>query len=503
MKKHGSRREQGPSSREGHDTQLGITRRNFIKYSAGAAAGVCLGSSLLGGCGGGTSDPPLSAVVLSDIHFNPFYDPSLLASLMTTDPSGWAPIFQRSIYTAPSSWGFSLANTRFDTNYALLAMTLTALRQNLGASPVVIYAGDILGHSFSTYFYMLNGWSPTNPTPAQAALMTAFADNTLSFVMQQVRSVIGNVPVLFALGNCDSYTGNGPDSAFLSNTVQLYYSQFLNGITDQQIFTSTFTSGGYYSASIPGLNLAVIGLNTYECSPTPFNGATAAAVSAQLAWLNTTLASAQAAGKNVWLLMHLPLGADEYSTAQSISGGRISNATMYWDANQGYQTSFFNILSNYPGLVTFILGAHTHDDEYRILLPGQALNIPGGISPIFGNNPSFKVYTFDRSTLNATDYTSFNLDPSAASPQFNNYYTFSAAYGTQGSLNNSLTLLQPLLKTDAARRDFYRAAYPSGHAYSIAVNNEFNPITDQTWPVYWAGIGNMESASIINAVNTY
>ena len=85
--------------------------------------------------------------------------------------------------------------------------------------------------------------------------------------MEQVRSSVGNIPVMFAVGNSDSYTGLGPDSSFLSNTAELYYTNFLNGTVDHQTFLNTFTSGGYYSAEPPGTNLMVIGLNTFEFSP--------------------------------------------------------------------------------------------------------------------------------------------------------------------------------------------------------------------------------------------
>ena len=291
----------------------------------------------------------------------PFTTRASFPTLKAVDPSQWAAIFQGSAITAPSTWGYS-GNTRFDTNYPLLALTLSAVRQNLGTSPLVIYTGDLLGHLFATTFYALNGSN-------DVAAMQTFADNTVAFITQQVRSAVGNVPVLFAPGNADSYGGYGPESAFLSNTAPLFYTQFLNGIVDQQTFLDTFTSGGYYSAPIPGLNLTVIGLNTFECSPY-FNGSTSAAVNAQFTWFNTALASAQAAGRKVWLLMHVPPGSDESTTARSVdSNDHVSNPTMFWDA--GYQASFSQVLSSYPNLVTFILGAHTHNDEYRII-QGQA-----------------------------------------------------------------------------------------------------------------------------------
>ena len=97
--------------------------------------------------------------------------------------------------------------------------------------------------------------------------MVAFTDKTVAFFMQQVRSAVGNIPVFFALGNADSYTGLGPDSTFLFNNAQAYYTQFVNGTVDQQTFLNTFTSGGYYTADPPGTNLRIIGLNTFEFLP--------------------------------------------------------------------------------------------------------------------------------------------------------------------------------------------------------------------------------------------
>jgi sphingomyelin phosphodiesterase acid-like 3 len=67
--------------------------------------------------------------------------------------------------------------------------------------------------------------------------------------------------------------------------------------------------------------------------------------------------------------MHIPPGADKYSTAQKMSMPTVilQRATMMW--NQDYQTSFLQILSKYPGLIALTLAAHTHMDEYRIMSP--------------------------------------------------------------------------------------------------------------------------------------
>lgn len=446
----------------------------------------------LAGCGGsGTSNFPV--VVFSDVHFNPFYDPSLFEALNAADVDQWADIFRTSGVTAPSTWGQ-------DTNYPLLALALSNIRQNLGASPLVIFTGDILGHGLSIQFYEKIKGSPLNA--ADVAAMKAFLRKTDAFVLQQVRSSVGNVPVMFALGNSDSYSVIEPsDSSFLSDTAELYYRQFLNGTVDHQTFLNTFTSGGYYAAEPAGTNLVVIGLNTYEFSPA-FKDKYAEAVDAQLTWLDTMLNSARARGKRVWLLMHVPPGADKYQTAQSAdSNGHLTTATMMW--NQGYQKSFLQILSQYPGLITQTLAAHTHMDEYRIMSPGNPADTTPGIAPYFGNNPAFKVFTFSGETYKATDYTTRSYDLSTMPGQFNPYYTFSKAYSLQGYLNDSLMQLYPGLATENAKQQLYRGSYFSGHNYSVPVGNTFNQITDKTWPVYWCGIGHMDEQGLIDCVNAY
>ena len=313
---------------------------------------------------------------------------------------------------------------------------------------------------------------------------------------------MGDIPVMFALGNSDSYIGALPEPSFLSNTAELYYTNFLNGIVDHQTFLNTFRTGGYYSADLPGTNLMVIGLNTVLFNY-DFGDTLKSAAEAELAWFDSQLAQAKTAGKKVWVLMHIPPGADKYSTAQLVdANGHITKATMMW--NQDYQTIFLQTLSKYPGLITQMHTAHTHMDEYRIVSPGIVADTTPSIAPYFGNNPAFKIFTFSSHTLKATDYIIMNYDLAANPQQFNRYYTFSTTYLMQGFLlNDSLLLLYPQLALANAKQQLYREHYFSGHNYTIPVTNTFNPITDKDWPVYWCGIGNMGQQDLIECVNAY
>ncbi len=452
----------------------------------------------LAACGGWTEDRTgkndrISVIVFSDVHFNPFYDPSLFQKLVSADVGQWASIFETSSIKAPSAWGS-------DTNYPLLALSLSRIRQDLGSSPVIIYTGDILGHNFPQTFFALSG-SHDPPDATDIEAMKAFADKTVTFFMDQVRSSAGNIPVVFAVGNSDSYSGLGPDSAFLGNTAELFYSKFLNGAADHQGFLDTFKAGGYYSAEPPGTNLMVIGLNTVIFSA-QFHDIEKSAADAELAWLESRLSSARPAGKKVWLLMHIPPGADIYSTAQKVdTNGRIATATMMW--NQDYQKRFLGILSRYPGIIALTLAAHTHMDEYRILSPSNVLEITPAISPFFGNNPSFRTFAVARDTMKPVDYSSLNYDLATTPEQFEGYYTFSAAYSAQGFLDHSLTELFPELVTNKTKQSRYRGYYFSGHNYSIPTVNTQNPITDGNWPVYWCGIARMGQQELLDCVNAH
>ena len=495
---------------------MSVTRRDFMKCTGSAIVCVSMGS-LISGCGSGTNTSTANSnfpvVVCSDVHFNPFYDPTLVSALVSeNDTSKWADIFQTSV--------LGLSPLGGDTNYQLLVLALSGIKQNLGASPLVIFTGDILGHGLPQMFYLhLNGTEYPRDL-SDVAAMKAFTDNVVSFFMSQVRAAVGNIPVMFAVGNGDSYSGYGPnildssmtpDNSFLVNTAGLFYTKFLNSTVDNQDFLTTFTIGGYYSAEPAGANLMVIALNTILFCQlfSSSQNANDSIVATQLDWLDSRLAAAKFKGKKVWLLMHAPPGADIGTTARPAnvdSSGHIAIASMMWWP--AYQTRFLQILSNYPGLISLTLAGHTHMDEYRILPSCGGLEITPAISPWFGNYPAFKVFTISLDTLKPTDYSSLNYDLKTNPVQFSNYYTFSTAFSSQGLLDESLTLLTPALVTNSEKQTLYRDHYYSGNGSPNSATyplfgNSYNPITTATWPVYWSGIGHMVEADIVTSVNSY
>jgi hypothetical protein len=469
-----------------------LSRRTFLELAGLASAG------LLGGCSGGNrinGSDNFSVPVFSDVHFQPFIDPFLpngtypnpvttaantllVAQLDAADPSDWPAIFEGALNTTNSA----LSPLATDTNYALLKLALESIKHNLGTSPAVLFTGDFLGHGID----QLYPYYSANPT-------VAFVDKTLTFVLQQIRAAVGAIPVYFALGNCDSYTGDGPDPVFLSNNAQQLYALALNGAGNQQDVISSLTNGGYYSVEPAGMNLMIVALNTFALSPN--NTVEQAMIQEQFAWFDAQLSQASSAGKKVWLLMHAPPGAVESTTGNpNNDNGQITAATMMWAEN--YQEQFLGIIGQYPGVIAMSLAGHTHMDEFRLMTPGNALAITAGISPFFGNYPAYKIFALDSMRLTPTDYSAVNCNL-ATSSQFTNYYTFSQAYDLKGPLAASLAELFPaLVAWSSADTQNYWLAFYSG-------NPTANPITKLNWPVYWCGIGIMDQNDFVASVNSF
>lgn len=462
-------------------------------------AAVLLSIVSTAGCGSVNTPPSVYQVVtIADLHFNPFYDPSLYSALAAADPSQWNAIFQGSAITAPAAAGT-------DTNYPLLALTLASVKQNMGMSPVVLSTGDLLGHNIPQLFYTAYYGTRQYGTPdaTATAAMQQFVDKTFAFVALQIRAALGDAPVIYAPGNIDTYgIGLGPDSTFLTDNAETIYTQFLNSASNQSTFLNTFTLDGYYSVQPFGAKLLVIVLNTNSF----FTGSPSASdASGELAWLNSQLAAAQAAGQQVWILMHVPPGANAQGIAQQAATPNDvdeNTVSMMWD--QTLQSAFMQTLAQYHGLVTMLLAGHTHMDEFRLLPTGDVLEQLPGISPSFGNNPAYKILTIAQDTSAPLDFQSFDYNLATKPPAFSSLYRFSDTYGAKMTLRNSLEALYLQLILNESTRKTFTLLYGSGAtSVNAATQAPWNPITNINWPIFACTIREMDEPNFIECVNGY
>lgn len=453
---------------------------------------LCIIAAWCSGCTSDSSPVKASApiVVFSDVHFTPFYDPEIFWDLVDASPDLWAGIFKGSSITEPQSWGK-------ETNYPLFIRMLRAVRQASASSPLVLFPGDILAHKFRETFFQLYG-------EEDEEAVRSFVYKTCAFFAGQVREHLSGIPVLFVLGNNDSYAGDYqliPGGEYLADTSDLFYSTLLLGGADPETFHRTYAAGGYYTAQPSPSKVLFICLSTVLFSVNWSSDGAEDAPMRQLDWLAQTLSDAKAQGKKVWILTHVPPGADVYATVSTHmdDAGRISDACMMWKAD--YQERFLEIIRPYGDTIEACFAGHTHMDEYRIMFwedddSQETVLLSPSVSPQFGNNPGFKVFTLSSVDWELQDYRSVAYPFQITDPTFETYYTFSSAYHLGSPLNPALTELLPELAADEAQRMNYSRFYYSGH-------DSGNPINETNWPAYWCAIRTLSKDDYIGCVNGY
>ena len=442
---------------------------------------------------GTSTESKLPLVIISDIHFTPFYDTTIFNDLVNSPVEEWADVFQRSSVTELSSWGQ-------ETNYPLLRRALDAASRSIGEGQAVIFPGDILAHHFHETFFELYGEEDHDA-------LRSFVYKTVVFFATQVRERLGNVPVMFTLGNNDSYAGDYqlvPGGAFLTDTADMFYDAFLLGWADRNNYFSTYTAGGYFVAESPDAKVRFVCVNSVLFSKNRTDGCTDSAnnvPTAQLDWLEKVLEKAHADKKKVFMVTHIPTGMSIYSTVKRYmdGSGKISDAEVFW--KDSCQSRFLEICRRYAPVIEVVFAGHTHMDEYRLILDrdGEAYKatiVTPAVSPQFGNNPTFKVLTLRGEDWKPLDYRSVSCDLNLSSPDFSTYYVFSEAYSTEMPLEESLVDLFPKMKNNDGDRKNYTRFYYAGH-------DDANIIDDTTWPAYWCGIGRMDRDEYIECVNNY
>jgi sphingomyelin phosphodiesterase acid-like 3 len=349
----------------------------------------------------GAADGTIPALLVSDIHFDPFHDPGRVQQLVHAPISQWIPILRPPSSPQEQQAFAALQQTchvrGIDTPYALLRSSLEAMRVQQPDAKFITVSGDLIAHSFSCKYATLF-------PHAAAGDYQAFVLKAISFVVEQLRADFPGGPVYVALGNNDTGCGDyrlDANSEFLARTGEVV----ATGVppSEQDQVKKEFAAGGYYSvlmgAPMRGTRLLVV--NDLFMSPTYSTCAgkpDPAPAMAQLAWLREQLAQARRMGQKVWVMGHIPTGIDPYSTMarfKDVCGSE--SAAMFLTSDK-----LADLLVEYADVVRLGIFAHSHMDEIRLLKAdgnalqgssdkGVAVKLVPSISPVDGNNPSFMV----------------------------------------------------------------------------------------------------------------
>ncbi|MEA2489796.1 MAG: sphingomyelin phosphodiesterase acid-like 3 [Acidobacteriota bacterium] len=400
---------------------------------------------------------------VSDIHFDPFADPAIVTKLQAADVAEWDAILATSTATAFSKYGS-------DANDPLFRSAIGEMQKQIPAPAFVLISGDFLAHKFQQTYQQY-------ATDKSQAAYTAFVTKTIAYVASRFRTAYPGVRIYPTLGNNDSDCGDyaiAPNGAFLANFRDVW-----SGIVGSRSFDRRFATGGYYHADIPALkNVRLIALNTIFFSTNYKNPCGTPGPDAglrELEWLDAELLLARAEHKRVWLLFHIPPGADVYDTITYGGACPALTTQSFW--KDEYAQKYLAITAAYRTTILGSFAGHTHEDEFRIA-NGDYIHITPSISPIFGNNPAFEIVDVNPSGAIA-DYTAWNL-PNVTAP-WSREFAFDAAYTKPRYDTQALTELAASIHSDPAIRQQYFGYYSSGHAKSTAE-------ALATWQGYWCGL---------------
>jgi sphingomyelin phosphodiesterase acid-like 3 len=382
----------------------------------------------------------VTALLVSDIHFDPFHDPEKAKRLERAPASEWASILQSAdaVNAAQAFAGLqkSCRAKGEDTPYSLLRAGLDAMRSRERAPGFVTVTGDLIAHQFTCRYQTLF------PGSSQQSYET-FVEKTIQFVVDQLRAEFPGAPVYVSLGNNDSDCGDyrlDAGGSFLSKTAELVAEGLPVG--SRQDVLREFPAGGYYSVAMEPLRRArVIVLNDIYWSPryaTCKGAAVPAPGNAELDWLEKQLKEARAVGQKVWVMGHIPPGVNVYSTVTKLTDVCAKEPPeMFLNAER-----LDDILTRNADVVRLGLFAHTHMDEMRVIGPSGPNGIFRGgaagahevvvkmvpsISPVDGNNPSFTVAKIDRATAVLKDY-AVVVASDFAGTSWREEYDFGATY---------------------------------------------------------------------------
>jgi sphingomyelin phosphodiesterase acid-like 3 len=447
--------------------------------------------------------PPVQSTVpvllVSDIHFEPFWDPAKVPQLAAASIDQW-----NVILSAPPSPD---QQRRFaalqqachargaDTSFALFDSSLKAMRSHAAGVRFVAMSGDLISHAFQCKY---NALFPHSAPEAY----TAFVEKTVDYVIEELDKSFPGVPVFVAMGNNDSDCGDyrlDAHSEFLRVTGKEITRNF--PASERSTAEESFASGGYYSVSLPApientrllvLNDIFMSSNYVACAGKPDSGA----AEAQLIWLRQQLAEARADKQKIWVMGHIPPGVDLYSTASrmvDVCGGR--SPAMFLASEK-----LADVLAEYGDVVELAIFAHTHMDELRLLKAGGQATAAGkgvavkmvpSISPIHGNHPSITLAQIDPSTAALVDYKVFAAsNQTGVDSTWSEEYDFARSFHEAEFTSSSVSQLiagftaDPGAKTQASRS--YIENFSVGYA---------SPLLRLAWQQYVCTLSNYTAES--------
>lgn len=440
------------------------------------------------------------AVLVSDIHFEPFWDPGKAVELAAAPLGGW-----NAILSAPDSPGRAQRFAELekdcsvkgeDTSYPLLISSLHAMRAEGAGARFVTVSGDLIAHKFDCKYKAVF-------PHATAGEYSAFVAKTIAFVEQELQAAFPGAPVYVALGNNDSDCGD-----YQLDAHDALLSALAPGIADglhvagneRKGILETFAGMGDYNVAMPApfrhVRFVVLD-NVFQskryasCS----GAANAKPAADQIAWLRLQLEQARRDHEKVWVMAHIPTGVDPYSTVRKmpdVCGGERAVMFLASDA-------LGSTLAEFGDVIRLVVFAHTHMDELRLLESSDgasavhpaahlavAVKMVSSISPVDGNNPSLTVARVDPTTATLVDYRVYAAsNKTGVDTAWTEEYDFDSAYHEPAFTAATIANLIGDFRLDS------KALTPASQSYlrNYFVGDE-STVLKPFWPQYVCALSN-------------
>ncbi|KAI4462522.1 sphingomyelin phosphodiesterase [Holotrichia oblita] len=357
---------------------------------------------------GVVSGEELQALLLTDFHYDPYYEPGSWANcnLPVCCTVNTVPVNPED---AAGFWG---DYRDCDTGLHAIDEALEHISNQHIDLDVVYYGGDIIHHRV---------WNTSVDTNI----------HDLTLIFDRLDAAFPDIPIYSILGNHEPH----PVNVFAPIEIQE------EGLSTQWLFDlsadlwakwldedalATVRQGGYYTMLVkPGFR--VIGLNSNAAyiqnwwllydDVDPYG---------QLQWLADTLYQAELNGERVHILSHMPS-----------SGGSI-----YAIWGREYR----RILDRFAGIISGTFNGHSHRDElilyHSLENPTQPIGVTwngGSLTTASHKNPNYKLFKLDAENFEVVDFEvwAYNLTAANLTPDINpNWfmmYSFKDAYGLSGA----------------------------------------------------------------------
>ena len=428
---------------------------------------------------------------IADVHFDPYASCRIMAispcalikQLQQARWEDWESIFEKSDHSLPA--------TGFDSNYSLLKSSIAALKKTADAEHTRFgfFLGDFLAHNYRVQ-YALYSHDITKEGYED------FVKKTYQFLIYEYTQALPTIDIYPALGNNDAYEDYQvqPNGKLLKQQAEIW-AGLIHDKRNHDTFAAKFAKGGYYSVLLPNTtDQRLIVLDSVLFSRHIDTNDAKLAALLELNWLRSELSTALAQHENVIIAYHIPIGVDVYATLKSY----LKTVEEFWQPNASF--AFESLVKEYASTIKMILAGHIHMDNFEIMnrenLP-VALSFTPSISPIYGNNPGFKVYSYANDTFAVKDFSTYYFPLAdaavAVNPEWKKEYSFNQIY--QSSCNDcdvikGMTMMTP--RGESA--SFFKIYY--------GVSSTQKSIEQTFTPYYWCGIQALSASDWVACINS-